>query len=458
MKRLILLMAVALVSGSIWAQGPNNSGNYYQKADGKSGSGLRSAMGDIIVNHTDVGYKGLWNAYKTTDVRPDGKVRDWYSCKSNFVFGTDQCGNYKQECDCYNREHTVPQSWFSEKSPMKADVVHVVPTDGWVNNVRSDYPYGLVDPATVKEKQRVQEDYCLLGTSITPGYNGGIVFEPNDEIKGDLARIYFYMATCYYDKCGSWSGGIFNADGLVEWTMNLMMEWSKADPIDEVELARNEAVKEVQGNRNPFVDYPGLEDYIWGDKVDVPFSYDGSGGGVVTVAKPLFSMAEGTYYESITVSMTCSTPGASIYYTVNGGDAFYAMAQQVQQTAESSGYVGWNSSEGQKSRYWFMENHTNGAYGELHEAYYKYHRQGLDMMTKDQTMARQAIIAALNDILKVHKKRTNLLSVQQFMDVKVQELVSIFTPAPPQEQKQVYDIVKEVSPINVVKMKDFNVK
>ena len=145
-------------------------------------------------------------------------------------------------------------------------------------------------------------------------------------------------------------------------------------------------------------------------------------------------------------------------YAVNGGDAFYAMAQQVQQTAESSGYVGWNSSEGQKSRYWFMENHTNGAYGELHEAYYKYHRQGLDMMTKDQTMARQAIIAALNDILKVHKKRTNLLSVQQFMDVKVQELVSIFTPAPPQEQKQVYDIVKEVSPINVVKMKDFNVK
>lgn len=145
-------------------------------------------------------------------------------------------------------------------------------------------------------------------------------------------------------------------------------------------------------------------------------------------------------------------------YSLNGGEPFYALAQQVQQSAESSGYVGWRSSEGQKSRYWFMENHTNGAYGELHAAYYKYHRLGLDMMTKDQTQARQAIIDALQDMMVLSKKRTNLLSVQQFMDVKIQELVSIFTPAPPQEQKQVYDAVKVVSPINVVKLKDFNNK
>ena len=145
-------------------------------------------------------------------------------------------------------------------------------------------------------------------------------------------------------------------------------------------------------------------------------------------------------------------------YSLNAGEPYYALAQQVQQTAESSGYVGWRSSEGQKSRYWFMENHTNGAYSELHEAYYKYHRLGLDMMTKNQPQARQAIIDALQDLMVLNKKRTNLLSVQQFVDVKIQELVSIFTPAPPQEQKQVYDAVKVVSPINVVKLKDFNNK
>lgn len=145
-------------------------------------------------------------------------------------------------------------------------------------------------------------------------------------------------------------------------------------------------------------------------------------------------------------------------FAPNAGEPYYAMAQQVQQAAENSGYSGWRNSDGQKSRYWFMENHTNSAYEDLHSVYYKYHRLGLDMMTKDQQQARQNIIEALQDLQKVHKKRTNLLSVQQFVDVKIQELVSIFTPAPPQEQKQVYDVIHEVSPINVVKLKDFNTK
>ena len=80
------------------------------------------------------------------------------------------------------------------------------------------------------------------------------------------------------------------------------------------------------------------------------------------------------------------------------------------------------------------------------------------MMTKDQPQARQNIIGALQELQRVQKSRSNLLSVQQFVDVKISELVSIFTPAPPDEQKQVYDIIKAVSPINVVKLKDFNQK
>ena len=145
-------------------------------------------------------------------------------------------------------------------------------------------------------------------------------------------------------------------------------------------------------------------------------------------------------------------------FAPNAGEPYYAMAQQVQQSAENSGFAGWRSSDGQKSRYWFMENHTNSAYEDLHGVYYKYHRLGLDMMTKDQPQARQAILDALQDLMVLSKKRTNLLSVQQFVDVKIQEIVSIFTPAPPQEQKQVYEVIKEVSPINVVKLKDFNTK
>lgn len=145
-------------------------------------------------------------------------------------------------------------------------------------------------------------------------------------------------------------------------------------------------------------------------------------------------------------------------FSPNGGDPFYEMCRTIAQTAESSGYKGWRSSEGQKSRYWFMENHTNSAYAKLRQAYYEYHRLGLDMMTKDQAKARESIIAAMEDLLAVHKVRANVLSVQQFVDVKISEIVSIFTPAPTEEQTRLYMVIKNVSPINVAKLKDWNLK
>ncbi|MBR4739472.1 MAG: DUF4835 family protein [Bacteroidales bacterium] len=145
-------------------------------------------------------------------------------------------------------------------------------------------------------------------------------------------------------------------------------------------------------------------------------------------------------------------------FSPNGGEPFYQLAQQVQQAAEGSGYVGWKSSEGQKSRYWFMENHTNSAYAALHDAYYNYHRLGLDMMTKDQPQARKAIITALRNLQTVSQRRPNLPAVTQFIDVKILELQSIFTPAPDDEKQQVYDLVKAISPINSVKIRDFNKK
>ncbi len=144
-------------------------------------------------------------------------------------------------------------------------------------------------------------------------------------------------------------------------------------------------------------------------------------------------------------------------YAPNGGDPYFQMAQQVVQAVDDSKFAGWNSNNG-RNRYWFMENHTNSAYAALHEAYYDYHRMGLDMMTKDQPKARQAVIESLRKLQTVNKKKSNLMSVQQFVDVKIQEIVSIFTPAPAQEQKQVYDLIKDISPINVVKLKDFNTK
>ena len=143
-------------------------------------------------------------------------------------------------------------------------------------------------------------------------------------------------------------------------------------------------------------------------------------------------------------------------YALMGGENFYEVARTIAQTAEKSGYRGWRGTDGQKARYWFMENYTNATYQELRKANYYYHRLGLDMMTKDQDEARRNIMEALRSVQKVHKIRTNLLAVQIFMDVKIPEISNIFTPATDAEKKEIYNIVKEISPINLNKIKGFD--
>ena len=280
-KRYIsLFYSVCISLLAILAQGPNNSGTYYEAADGKKGENLKTALFNIIKNHTTLSYSSLEDYYHYTDERPDGCIRDWYSNITNYEW--DKHGNSSEGAG-WNKEHTVPQSWFNEASPMKSDIVHVVPTDAKINNMRSAYV--IAEVGTVEKASA--NNYSLLGSCKTSGYSGK-VFEPNDEIKGDMARIYFYMATCYQDKLKNWTKGeaqkVFTSSaypGLQQWYLEMLFRWSKQDPVDEVEIARNNAVAsdEVQGNPNPFVDYPGLEAYIWGTLKDEAFSYDNYAGG-----------------------------------------------------------------------------------------------------------------------------------------------------------------------------------
>lgn len=319
-KFLFLLTAFIAVSLSALAQGPNNSGTYYKNANGKKGAELKTALYNIISPHTNIGYDGLYEAYKQTDKRADGYLRDWYSNATNYTWN-DKGGNSSEGAG-WNREHTVPQSWFGSGLP-KSDVVQVVPTDCWVNGMRSNYP--LAEVGTVEKQSK--NGYSKLGSCKTAGYSGK-VFEPNDEIKGDLARIYFYMVTCYENLATGWGHSVFSTNkypGFMDWYLTMLMRWSKQDPVDEVERARNNAVWSVQANRNPFVDYPGLEDYVWGDKKTEAFSYDHYDGGntpdVTTVSQPVFSPEEGSYTNQVVVSMTSATEGATIYYTTNNANA-----------------------------------------------------------------------------------------------------------------------------------------
>ena len=239
---------------------------YYKDAEGKNKAALLAALCDIVGPHTRLTYKEVWSAYYDTDIKPgtSNKIWDMYSSTTNFTVGSDQCGNNKREGDCYNREHSMPKSWFNDAYPMYSDLFHLYPTDGYVNNRRGNFPFGETDRPTYTSNN----GFSKVGSSSFPGYSG-TVFEPDDEYKGDFARTYFYMAACYNDKIASWNSDMLAGNkypAYTTWAVNLLMKWNEQDPVSQKEIDRNEAVYSYQHNRNPFIDHPELADYIWGDK------------------------------------------------------------------------------------------------------------------------------------------------------------------------------------------------
>ena len=268
---LLLVVLTCLFPFFVFAEIP---AGYYDDAVGKSGEDLQKSLSTILNDATDVGYNGLWNLYKTTDRRSDGKVWDMYSDVTNYTFGTDQCGTYGVEGDCYNREHSVPKSWFNKQSPMVSDAWHVYPIDGKINGMRSNNPFGEVGSGASGSKN----GFSKWGKCVTPGYSG-TVFEPNDEYKGDFARTYFYFATRYKGVATSGQGALVFTSTypyITGWQLDMLLRWHKKDPVSPKELDRNEAVYESrQGNRNPFIDYPELVDLIFGDSRNIPFMPDG---------------------------------------------------------------------------------------------------------------------------------------------------------------------------------------
>ena len=266
MKRLaakLFLFLLLLQSSILLGQIPSG---YYTNAEGKTGYALKTELSFIIDGHTDRGYSALWTLYYTSDDKPNGKVWDMYSDipggtpPYEFTFGNDQCGNYSGEGSCYNREHSFPKSWFNDGTPMINDAHHIVPTDGYVNGRRGNFPFGETNGGTY-----TSQNGSKVGSSTLSGYSG-TVFEPIDEYKGDFARIYFYMATRYESQIDSWSSDMLNGteDQVYNDTfLRMLLSWHDSDPVSQKEVDRNNDVYDFQGNRNPFVDHPEWVSCIW---------------------------------------------------------------------------------------------------------------------------------------------------------------------------------------------------
>ena len=287
MKKTIttLLLSFTLIgfaqekSGSTSNETMSIPAGYYNSATG-TGYVLKTQLFNIINDHNDRGYAGLYTTYQTSDVKPNGRVWDMYS-NCDFIFGPVSSGgnqdngtNPAGECVYFNREHTIPQSYFSQALPMYADAHFVIPSDKVVNATRDDYPFGRVLNATY-----TSANGSKLGSNNNSGYSAGFtstVFEPIDEYKGDIARVLLYFATRYEDQvAGFYTAAAANSkikpmfDGssnrvFSQTFLNILLTWNTQDPVSAKEIARNDAIYASQNNRNPYIDRNEFVAQVWG--------------------------------------------------------------------------------------------------------------------------------------------------------------------------------------------------
>ncbi len=356
---LCLLSFSVAVFSPLFAEGIEPSTTltvYYASIDGtatNANDDLRKTLCTVIsTGYTSIGYSSLQAQMFAASSNPtdfvngsDKTMEDIYSSKP---YKSRDNGSSASTCGTgWNKEHTVPQSWFGEATPMKSDAFHVYPTDIKMNSVRSSYPYGENNAA----KSCSSWGYGSLGSSTFPGYEG-TVFDPGEggeygSYKGDLARTYFYMATRYRTTnfTGGTGGTSFTYSGgvadLTDYMRDLMLKWHREDPVSPKELYRNNAIYAHQHNRNPFIDYPELAEYIWGNKkgqtvvlATLVSGYDD--GGTLPPVPPIPAAMYG---------VTWSANGEVLYVDSIAEDVpiLALPAEPVSCSAESDVFMGWTT-------------------------------------------------------------------------------------------------------------------
>lgn len=307
MKRFCCLLTVAVccvISADMWAE--DMPIGYYDVIQGKCDSVLKTALhelirggdryaygaatyhttngiakadsispiGEIIYHKGDTLWRkgdfkahGTWSGFLTCDRQSDGSIWDMYSNTKRYfpIAGGSAAG--------MDIEHCLPKSWWgwTSKSTEKTDPIgycaycdlyHLNPADRAANNNKSNYPPGmLVDSA------KVNNGVFFMGRDKT--WND-YSFTVEDEYKGDFARAYFYIVTAYQDLqwASDYSKYVTNTSylTLTPYLTKILLDWHRTDPVSEKEIDRLDAISSIQHNRNPYIEYPELVEYIWGDK------------------------------------------------------------------------------------------------------------------------------------------------------------------------------------------------
>jgi len=249
--------------------------SYYQPAQGLSDSLLKSTIGQIINCGARYRYgsgnQHTWAGFYYTDRDTlTNQVLDMYSnnvCYFDTAKPTTSVSGF-------DIEHMLPKSWWGgEDNNAYKDLFHLVPANYSANRSKSNHAPGIPEDSTFNNGS------FITGSGLIQ-YGLSRVFCPEDEYKGDFARAYFYIVTCYdtlltWEETGEAAVAMTN-DSYLEfrpWLQDLLISWHRMDPVSEKEKARAIEVNKIQGNRNPFIDYPELAEYIWGNKQGVAVNF-----------------------------------------------------------------------------------------------------------------------------------------------------------------------------------------
>ncbi len=276
MKRHYAWILVALLTWTVGAADAitrQQLATYATSLKGKKKAELKTALYQLMNSGKQTlsygsGSAGTWWGFYVTDRDPNtNEVINRYS-SGKYYFG--KRGN---AVTGMNIEHSFPKSWWGgSKNAAYQDLYELYPSPSDVNGDKSNYPMDAVSNATAEE-----DGYDKVGTAT---HVSGKAWEPGDRYKGDFARGYMYMAVTYsnltYQKTGllTMQADASGYPGMLQWATDLYRAWSGQDKADSLEVARNNAVASIQNNRNLFVDYPYLCEYVWGDSVNVAFDPD----------------------------------------------------------------------------------------------------------------------------------------------------------------------------------------
>ena len=370
-KHIYLFLALVLIAPMVMGAtvtAPADIPSYYSAVDGKSGSNLWSAVSSVTnKGYSSIGYNGLYNAYLKTDVYPSdsvgkaGKIWDMYG-ECGFSSG-EKCVSYSGVCDCYNREHSIPQSWWGGGTGgIGNDIFHVLPTDGKINGVRSNYEYGVVNGGTNWNGNKYGSagswatDKKTIATAANESVKGsGNVFEPKNQYKGDWARGILGTIVKWQQSNLTTSNNFFSGTydaahyfGLTKKAVVLLMKWHREDPVSQKEIDRNNGIQQTQGNRNPFIDYPYLAEYIWGEHAGEAVDLDLLMPSTDPDFVPGVSDGARTYVPPIPAAMygvTWSVNGEVLYVDSIGEQVPIRIlpATPVSCSTESKHFMGWTN-------------------------------------------------------------------------------------------------------------------